>query len=334
MKTVETAARTSAGYDLGRQVIDLLEAHQVWATPLAFELWQQVAVAPEGPLAQEVQALVADGQPISDVVCETLADKHLPRLKLQEDVRDAGAALTGQLANVSDTMDLAKALTAAYATTLAGASDELTSDMDVAKLRGLVTTLAAATSRAHEQSSELENRLAQSTNELLQLREQFEQVRRESMLDGLTQVANRRSFDEAVTEACREADRTGANLTIALIDIDHFKRVNDTWGHQVGDQVIRYVAAELSAIPEPRFVARYGGEEFAVLFPGKSGLQAEIALERVRCDLSGRVLRRRANQEEIGQVTASARSIQALYHSKRAGRNRTTNADTVASKAA
>ena len=349
-QTVDMKARTAAGYDLARQVIDLMEAHQVWATPLNFELWQQVAADPDGPLAQEVQALVATGEPVSDLFCEELAGRHLPRLKIADDVQDTGAALTAQLASVSDSVDAAKAITSAYARTLAGAHSELTSDMDVAKLNGLVEHLATETFRAHEQSSGLENRLTESTQEVRRLRDQLDQVRREAMLDGLTQLANRKAFDEAILEACRDADRSGRAVSLALVDIDHFKRVNDTWGHQTGDQVIRYVASTLGSVGEPRLVARYGGEEFAILFPRQTGAEAERTLERVRGELSARILRRRHTQEEIGKVTASAglaqrrpgetpstwieRADAALYVSKRTGRDRTTNADRVEALAA
>lgn len=79
---------------------------------------------------------------------------------------------------------------------------------------------------------------------MIRLRENLEQVRRDAMTDALTNLANRKAFDERLEAACAEDD--GAPLSLAILDIDHFKRFNDTWGHQTGDQVLRYVSTVLS----------------------------------------------------------------------------------------
>src|SRR5438132_1259996 len=82
----------------------------------------------------------------------------------------------------------------------------------------------------------LEERLADSTEEVNRLREHLEQVRRDATTDGLTNLANRKAFDDELDRACAEAEANGETLTLAVIDIDHFKTFNDTWGHQTGDQ--------------------------------------------------------------------------------------------------
>src|SRR5437660_4760436 len=86
-----------------------------------------------------------------------------------------------------------------------------------------------------------------------------------SYLDGLTGVANRRRFDEALEEACEEAHNTAAPVSLVLIDLDHFKKLNDSQGHQDGDEALRSVAALLAERTESRggLAARFGGEEFA-----------------------------------------------------------------------
>jgi diguanylate cyclase len=135
-------------------------------------------------------------------------------------------------------------------------------------------------------------------------------------------------------------------LSLAVIDIDHFKKFNDTWGHQVGDQVIRYVASILGKVGvPPRLAARYGGEEFAVIFPGESAAEVEELMNASREQISSRQLKRRSTAENLGVVTVSSgiaqlapgetpasllgRADAALYASKRGGRNRVTNAEIV-----
>jgi diguanylate cyclase len=189
------------------------------------------------------------------------------------------------------------------------------------------------------QHSLLETRLSDSSREVNRLRKHLDQVRMEAMTDALTNLANRKSFDEALDGHCDGNDDKA--LTLAVVDIDHFKRFNDTWGHQTGDQVLRYVASVLARIGRPpRLAARYGGEEFGLLFPGESAVAVERILNEARQEIASRVLKRRSTNEDLGAVTISAgiaqrefgedgfdlvdRADKALYESKNNGRNKVT----------
>jgi diguanylate cyclase (GGDEF)-like protein len=96
-----------------------------------------------------------------------------------------------------------------------------------------------------------------------------EQLRALTLLDGLTGISNRRHFDEQLDVEIRRARRAGASVALLLIDVDHFKSFNDTFGHQQGDQCLRAVAKVIAALVcrSGDLAARYGGEEFAVLLP-------------------------------------------------------------------
>src|SRR6185312_4397833 len=99
-----------------------------------------------------------------------------------------------------------------------------------------------------------------------------------SMTDPLTNIANRKAFDEAVQAAIAAMVDDGEPVTVLLCDIDHFKTFNDTWGHQTGDQVLRLVANCLSENVKGRdTAARYGGEEFVVILP-QTGLSGAVNL--------------------------------------------------------
>ena len=204
-------------------------------------------------------------------------------------------------------------------------------------------TLTAATEKVQVVNATLEKRLQVSTREVTKLREHLEQVRRDASTDALTNLANRKAFDEHIQRACAEADEHGAPLTLAVVDIDHFKSFNDTWGHQTGDQVLRYVASVMQRVCGPPWLAaRYGGDEFSMLFPGEAATMVEAAMNSVREEIASRLLKRRSTNEELSTVTISVgiaqrrkdetvsalmeRADEALYASKRAGRNRVTNA--------
>ncbi|HEY8574489.1 GGDEF domain-containing protein [Phenylobacterium sp.] len=347
---VELTLRGPQAYALARKVLQAMEAHKVWPTPLNFELWlHYVSGDEESPLTTEINQLIESGEPFTDTVSEHLAAQYLPKARLNGEILDAGDALSKELDSVTRAIESARETSEAYGQTLATASKSIDTG-DAKAIKAMVESLTTATHRVQEENKTLETQLADTTAEVSRLREHLEMVRRDAMTDALTNLANRKAFDEALEKACAQADASGETLTLAVIDIDHFKSFNDTWGHQTGDQVIRYVASVIGRAGEhPRVAARYGGEEFAVIFPGENARVAVAVLEEVREEVASRILKRRSTNEDLGAVTVSSglaerqpgepvaalleRADAALYASKRAGRNRTSTADPIASAA-
>jgi diguanylate cyclase len=342
---LELSLRGPDAYSLTRKAVAQMEKHKVWPTPLNYELWIHYVGSPESELAREIDTLVKTKQAITEAVSEDLAARYLTRNRLSEEIRDAGDQLSRELASVTQAIEKAQASNAAYGRTLAGASKDLAAQQEAPALKRMVDTLTAATKRVQRENSTLEARLNASTEEVERLRENLEQVRRDAMTDGLTNLANRKSFDEGLLAACAKAQATKQALCLAVIDIDHFKRFNDTWGHQTGDQVLRYVASVIGRVgmKAPRLAARYGGEEFALIFPGETLATVTPLLEEIREEIASRLLKRRSTDEDLGAVTISIglaqredgesatflveRADAALYASKRGGRNRLTHAE-------
>ncbi|MDP1619168.1 diguanylate cyclase [Phenylobacterium sp.] len=343
---VETKLRGPEGFSLARRAVEQMERHGIWPTAVNFELWVNYLADPDGALGQEINRLLEIGDAFTDSVSEGLAALYLPKAKLNDQIRDTGDQLSRELASVSAAINSAKQSSEAYGLTLATASQSLTAEKGMASLEATVKTLAGATQRVQAENKSLERRLSESSSEVARLREHLEQVRRDATTDGLTNLANRKAFDEELERACQEADATGRSLTLALIDIDHFKGFNDTWGHQTGDQVIRYVASVIGRLgATPRLAARYGGEEFAIIFPSEDHHAAFTTLEEIRQEIASRVLKRRSTNEDLGKITVSAgfaerhpgesghnvmeRADSALYASKHGGRNLVSMADPI-----
>ena len=117
----------------------------------------------------------------------------------------------------------------------------------------------------------------------MRAKERHDQLRAQAVIDELTGAYNRRYLDEQMAARLAEALRYTAPFTIGLLDVDHFKRVNDTYGHQVGDQVLAETASIIRRqMRKEDLLARYGGEEFAVMLPHTDRLGAAILAERVR----------------------------------------------------
>src|SRR5436190_925586 len=170
----------------------------------------------------------------------------------------------------------------------------------------------------------------------------FRRVASQAATDGLTGLANRRSFDDELALEWRRADRVGDSLALVFVDLDNFKSINDGQGHQAGDAVLRRVAAILdSGGRQLDLAARYGGEEFALLAPETNLVGATKLAERLRVELEAASIEL-PNGSEL-KVTASfgvatkgeleraeqliAAADEALYEAKRAGKNRVVAAD-------
>lgn len=159
----------------------------------------------------------------------------------------------------------------------------------------------------------------------------LDEVERLATSDPLTGLPNRRVFDEALAREVGRARRYGTSLALAILDVDHFKRVNDVHGHPIGDEVLRQLATALRSATRPEsLVARYGGEEFVVLLPDADSEDAVTAAERLRVA---------AAEVEAVRITVSIgvallggeddadalvrAADTALYEAKEAGRDRT-----------
>ncbi len=226
-----------------------------------------------------------------------------------------------------------------YREVLNGASTGLSSGALGESLEPLVAGLVETTARMKEEVQVLELTVRNASKEIDRLRATVAKVRRESEIDPLTQVANRKFLDQALEEAVDWAERTGDPLSLIMTDLDHFKRFNDTYGHQAGDDLLRLVARVLrGAVRDHDIVARYGGEEFCLVLPQANLSVAAGIAARLRSNVANRQIVRRKSGDKLGGITLSlgvaahipSRSVDdlvqeadsALYAAKRAGRNR------------
>src|ERR1700722_13342316 len=226
------------------------------------------------------------------------------------------------------------------------ALDEVTSQVQPnSDPRPIIERLVAELARANARASALETNFLETTQELDKIRDSLKAAEERSNTDALTGLANRRSMDEFFRSAQIAAMEKDASLSILMIDIDHFKKFNDTYGHQVGDQVLRLVAKVLQDIVgEIGLAARYGGEELIAVLPGYDLAACAEVAEGIRLRISEARLTRRTTGQAIASITVSigvaqfrlAESAEAmiercdrsLYEAKRQGRNRTiTEAD-------
>ena len=217
-----------------------------------------------------------------------------------------------------------------YGDQLARFGDALGGHRQTEELRELIGEILQATRRMQHRAERLEAQLGESSLQIESLRTDLASAQREANTDSLTGIANRKYFDHELRTAAEEALKSGQPLCLLLADIDRFKQFNDTFGHQIGDQVLRLVAQVLTRSIKGRdLAARYGGEDFAVILP---------QTEQIRLTVAGNRIRSKSNGSDLGRITLSIgcarylpgepltgliqRADEALYRAKRAGRNR------------
>jgi diguanylate cyclase len=208
----------------------------------------------------------------------------------------------------------------------------------------VISELATIAKVMLKRTRDIEKQMLRSEAQTRALRRRLDEARRSAEEDHLTGLPNRRAFEARFQEEFRQARAATDPLCVAFCDIDNFKTVNDTHGHDAGDRVLKLVAESLARISgEACYVARHGGEEFALLFRGATVAEAFAKLDALRAQLAERRLVNRANDVPFGQVTFSGgiadvfacgdtraalkAADAALYRAKQEGRNRVLVAD-------
>jgi diguanylate cyclase len=340
MKYKETPSQSA---EYLRLVVPLMAKQQAPAHPLSYSVWYEYVSGINQQLKKEVDALLGQGQILNNEQIEALYRKFLSEcdettmLRLHADMRRL-------LTNLSESAAQTGEQASRFDHALERYGSRLEEDMDVGSVRQIVDGLAADTRAMRESVSGLQTRLSESRQEVDVLRNELKRAREEAVTDALTGLVNRKGFSEAMEEAISLVTRSAEIPCLLMLDIDHFKRINDNYGHLLGDKVIQFIGKTLqSSVKGKDTAARYGGEEFAVLLPETTLEGARALAENIRSTVERGRIRRMDNKESIGAITVSVgvaryrdgelasefigRADAALYASKHGGRNRVTVED-------
>ena len=256
-----------------------------------------------------------------------------------DNVNKLAAGVADEVEQVMAMIDVAVGTVATYRDDLTHVTQQLDRTQDRDGLRAIVDSLVQATKSMEAANQVLTSSLKSSRQEIHQLQEKVETLRLDSLTDALTLLANRKSFDRELERCIGEADLRNHELSLLLLDIDHFKKINDTFGHMAGDEVLRVVAHSIKHyVKGDDTAARLGGEAFAVILPRTQLAAAVTIADQIRARVMGIRFMKRSTGESLGSVTMSAgvavyrrgeypwtvlqRADTCLYAAKRNGRNR------------
>ena len=307
-------------------------------TPDNYEIAYNLVSGANSDLKQAVDILVAGGSKLDPATLTTLHHRYFRAPKNEAVMAELGEKLSAELDSVRSILETAGRDQNAYGKTLSTASGALGHAKSGEGIKTLIDQVIGATRVMEARSKTLELQLQTSSREVHELRDRLESVRKESLTDQLTGIANRKAFDTELQESIDRAIANGEPLSLVMCDIDHFKNFNDTWGHQTGDQVLRLVANCLSENVKGRdTAARYGGEEFAVILPQTELRGAVNLANQIRTKVESKKLVKKSTGDILGVITISAgvtqydlhetaadflrRADACLYAAKHAGRN-------------
>ncbi len=332
----EQEYRRTLGY--ANAAFDLLRRSFIPPYPHFYELLYTYCTGVNPSLNHRINDLFRSGGTPTADLAEALYNEFL-KSDVGDRMSDVSERMHARIEAVHEAIDQAMSSAHAYSGSLESAAEDLRADISAEAMRSLAQRLLAETLQMQQTNLSLEEKLQASREDIAGLQRDLDEVRRESLLDPLTKIANRKSFDEGLAQAIQDVQNGGLLLSLIIVDIDHFKSFNDTYGHQTGDQVLRLVAMTLkSNIKGKDLAARYGGEEFVAVLPSTDLAGAVIAAENIRKAIQAKELLKRSTNEKLGRITASfgvatfhpddtagsliERADRCLYGAKRSGRNR------------
>jgi diguanylate cyclase len=337
----ENAAESAA--EILRLTVPLMSRHGVPATPQNYATWYSYVSGDNPELKAEVDRLISDETAFSPAVNAQLYRQFVAEHDLEniEKVRDG---LQQMLVEVGASLGSAGDDAAAFSGKLGEAVQEAGSAAEPQSLRGLLETLLSETREMQATARSMQANFESKTHEIEELQEELRRERHRAITDPLTGLFNRQALVDRLNAVLGEFAESDTPPSLVMLDIDHFKQVNDSHGHLIGDRVIRFVAQTLQKnIKGKDCAARYGGEEFTLLLPETPPAGARAVAENILKAVSQAQLVRADNKQPLGKITVSAgvagyvrgedimdfieRADRALYQSKNDGRDRVTVAE-------
>lgn len=336
-------SKDSEEHEYAKQALAFMDQHAVIPTPENYAIWFHYAEAKNKDLVHEVNHVISNKLTFTKDVCGYLYNKYIVVNRNQKVLDDAAISAQKVLLEVLRVVNDFSGETETYNKGVDQYIDRISAHVgeDGGNVKNIVKELVEATVNLKQSGESIQKKLTESKEEINTLRKDLQQVTIEAQRDFLTGVFNRKTFEKIFDEMAVRMKETHKDMCLLMLDIDHFKRFNDKFGHLLGDEVLKIVARALTDVLKGRdVVARFGGEEFVVILPDTPVDGAMKVAETIRKTIADKELKRKDTGENYGSLTVSIgvarlrqndslptllkRADDALYQSKDMGRNRVT----------
>ncbi|MBK9443087.1 MAG: GGDEF domain-containing protein [Comamonadaceae bacterium] len=327
--------------ELLRMVLGHMGQHDAAFNPLTFTVWFEYAAGMNKQLNQAVDERLQSQPRLGDADLLNLYQLHVAEVDPQA-MHRIGSELQRVMQSLGDKASLAGGQAGEFGVQLETLVSELLGANNKLAIPAVAKVIEGS-ARMRSSAQALESEVKVNQLEIQRLQGELARVRDESLLDALTQVLNRKGFEQKLASMLEQPVGPGRSHWLVMFDLDHFKKVNDTHGHVMGDRVLQALGEVLrSCVPANSGIsaARYGGEEFSMLMPDTTQQECSKLAELVRTRTKALKIRDRRTQVVVLTVTVSggmasmhagddaqtltARADAALYRSKQAGRDRIT----------
>jgi diguanylate cyclase len=320
-----------------RAVLNAISSHGYPAHPRTYRILYEYAAGETPALKRAVDEILSTKPKLDSNDMEQLSNEFVSQPALVDRSVATGNLLLKEMGKLLGAYELAIIEASDRSKTISGA--HISEDPARQFVHQIVDDLLASARDMEESNRHLERQILACSKEIASLKQDLALARAESQVDPLTSLQNRKWFDQSMTELLKRAASTRCPVSLMIVDIDHFKNVNDRFGHLVGDRIIRVVAEAIrTSVGKQAHLARYGGDEFVLLF-AEAGLDAAQAkAESIRKEIAQREFKLRDSGESIGRISLSIgisgftgnenaralieRADRCLYQAKRNGRNR------------
>ncbi|MVW54118.1 diguanylate cyclase [Sphingomonas sp. MAH-6] len=329
------AAHVSESRGTFDRIRALLEEGAIAPTPSNYDFLYRYVTGADPQLVDAVDVARRNNGALAD---RTIA--HIRRELYGTGRQGVGRILEdteAQLARMNDYVERQDAGARDYASKLSRSDIDASATLE--RQRQMLAEMIEATNHMLSTTEQLQAELAASSREIDILKQDLEIARVDARSDALTGLSNRKACCDYLDAQLERARNEGRPLSLIFLDIDHFKKFNDNFGHRMGDEVLRLVSASLERFFHGRgFVARWGGEEFVIVMPMHEAEEASQFAERFRQHIGSRAVKARQSGREVGRVTLSLgvagllpedsaqtlidRADAALYDAKADGRDR------------
>ena len=328
-------------WNYAQSAISKMEALNLPPYPENYSIWYNYFAKINIPLAREIDHRLSNNLPFDDVFLRFLEKAHINNQELknqinnyqqiehtQEVLSDAMSIITSIISEASNQNE-----------TIQSKLDELINNKEQQDISKVLEAMVTVAKEMKKTSMSMKSKLDESRSDVERLEHRIAEISLEAEKDFLTGVFNRKSLERHLKKLTAEAKQYGEPLSLLAIDIDHFKKFNDNYGHLIGDEVLKTTAKLLlDSVKGRDIVARFGGEEFFVILPNTSIGSANKVAENIRQNISHKELHNRSTGAVYGIISVSIgvglfrpesdniesfvkRTDAAMYRSKKSGRN-------------